>query len=437
MSSSSEKKSMNCFVCTERFNSGTHTAIKCPNEGCGYVACETCVCEYLLGQASNNPKCMSCRKDWSFEFLSEVTPESFHNKDYRIHRTKITREREESLMPTTQALVQTEKIRKDKEKKIKKIQNENALFMNIVRENNKKITDLRYERHHSQVLVDKKKEKFVRRCPVEECKGFLKASLKCGLCDGWACKDCHCAKTSRNDNDHKCNPETVATIKLLASDTKNCPSCAVPISKIEGCDQMFCVECHTAFSWKTGEIEKGVIHNPHFYQWQRQQNGGVAPRVRGDVRCGGIPQIWEIESALRRAGIDFPEVYECHRLIGHINNVVLYQYPNQPVGEDNTDLRIKYLMNELTNNAFISQLKKREKKREKDLAINMILTMFTGTLGDLFGNMLVIKPEEINNLIIQMIELRKYVNENLEKVRRRFNNKVPFINKQWQNLNKL
>jgi hypothetical protein len=192
-----------------------------------------------------------------------------------------------------------------------------------------------------------------------------------------------------------------------------------------------CVECHTAFSWNTGEIEKGVIHNPHFYQWQRQQNGGVAPRVRGDVRCGGIPQIWEIESAIKRAGIDFPEVFECHRLIGHINHVVLLNYPNQPLGEDNTDLRIKYLMNELTDNAFISQLKKKEKKREKDLAINMVLTMFTGTLGDLFGNMLVIKPEEINNLIIQMTELRKYVNENLEKVRRRFKNKVPYICQQW------
>jgi hypothetical protein len=37
---------------------------------------------------------------------------------------------------------------------------------------------------------------------------------------------------------------------------------------------MWCIECKTAFSWSKGTVEKGVIHNPHYYQWMRQ-NGGV------------------------------------------------------------------------------------------------------------------------------------------------------------------
>jgi hypothetical protein len=34
---------------------------------------------------------------------------------------------------------------------------------------------------------------------------------------------------------------------------------------------MWCVVCRTAFSWNTGLIEDGHIHNPHYYQFLREQ----------------------------------------------------------------------------------------------------------------------------------------------------------------------
>lgn len=42
-------------------------------------------------------------------------------------------------------------------------------------------------------------------------------------------------KNSRQDEDHKCDPGLVATVKLLSKDTKPCPYCATPIYKIHGC----------------------------------------------------------------------------------------------------------------------------------------------------------------------------------------------------------
>ena len=42
---------------------------------------------------------------------------------------------------------------------------------------------------------------------------------------------------------------------------------------VKNCDQMYCVCCNTAFSWKTGIIETGRIHNPHYYQHLRNIAG--------------------------------------------------------------------------------------------------------------------------------------------------------------------
>ena len=46
---------------------------------------------------------------------------------------------------------------------------------------------------------------------------------------------------------------------------------------VKNCDQMWCVECKTAFSWSKGTVEVGQVHNPHYFQWMRQ-NGGM-PRT--------------------------------------------------------------------------------------------------------------------------------------------------------------
>jgi hypothetical protein len=51
---------------------------------------------------------------------------------------------------------------------------------------------------------------------------------------------------------------------------------------------MFCVLCKTTFSWRTGKraSEDEVKHNPHFYQWQREQMA-VNERNPLDNPCEG------------------------------------------------------------------------------------------------------------------------------------------------------
>ena len=86
-----------------------------------------------------------------------------------------------------------------------------------------------------------------------------------------------------SDAQHTCNPDVRATAQLLDNDTRPCPRCSSLIHKIDGCDHMWCTQCHVSFSWDKGTIETSR-HNPHYYEWQRQQ--GDVRRNFGDFECG-------------------------------------------------------------------------------------------------------------------------------------------------------
>ncbi len=300
-------KFKDCNVCCFPTNGSTRKEIKCPF--CSFVCCKKCVRKHLVyipdepqGMIPDEPQCMNpeCKHEWTLEFLSEVTPKSFHNKEYRNHRVNILISRERSILPETQPMVEEELEKRKREKEIQLINQKKQLLQKQIRELERCAYNLRYENNRQGEKTERRH--FVKACPVDECRGFLSSQWKCGLCETWVCSKCHGIKEAKNDENHTCNEDEVKTAELFRKSAKPCPGCAVPIFKIEGCDQMWCVTCHTPFSWRTGKKATGTIHNPHYYEWQRKQNGGVAPRVAGDVRCGGLPRDHTIRSHLRQLG---------------------------------------------------------------------------------------------------------------------------------------
>ena len=129
-------------------------------------------------------------------------------------------------------------------------------------------------------VVTASKKEFIHGCPVNDCKGFLKSNWVCGLCDAQICDKCNIPKNVLKE--HECNTDDIATAKMLRKESKHCPGCSVRISKIDGCNQMWCVQCHTTFDWTTGKIETTRTHNPHYYEWLRRTQGSV-PREPGDT----------------------------------------------------------------------------------------------------------------------------------------------------------
>lgn len=415
---------VDCNICASKVLS----VVKCPF--CEFDACSKCIRRFLMEIEDSNPRCMNtnCKKVWSFEFLFENFPANFHNEKYRERRASILFGHEKSMLPATQPLAAEELRKRNIRQKIVSIQAEISELESKIRIKNAMIFDLgktfnRTEEKKENIV----KEIFVRACPVENCRGFLSTALKCGTCEGYACKHCHLPKNSKYDEDHKCNADTVATIKLLASDTKACPACSTPIYKIQGCDQMYCTQCHTAFSWNKGTIERGTIHNPHYYEWQRSQNRDG--RV-GDVVCGGVVPLEHLDRALLKTN-NKTSVLSAHRLVNHILYVELFPFPNNANPLDNTDLRVSFLLKEITEVQFISKIKQRMKKQEKDGSIHMILSMFTTIMSDLFGN-IVNDKNNILNHIHSMKELRTYTNTCLHKIRNRFKGVAPFITEEWQ-----
>ena len=232
---------------------------------------------------------------------------------------------------------------------------------------------------------------------------------------------------------------------------------------VRNCDQMWCTQdgCQTAFSWNTGHIVTGVVHNPHYYDWLRRQNNGQMPRQAGDIPCGGLPNAWQFTRLLQNTSLSVVEralIAHIHRCFGDIIHVRLPDFPARRLANTNKDIDVKYLMNELSELEWQKMLEQRETRFERKKEIGQILTTFahvgsemirtieaeatTATRHLLAGGTvasLVARPEMITFvaryrevLLPQVLDLRVYTNKSLAEMGKRSGCAFPQIDKEWR-----
>lgn len=430
-----------CGICIEPYNKVANTEVVCCF--CEKSACRRCV-QTFLTTSTNDPHCMHCSKLWERDFIDDNLTVTYRMNDYKKHRENILLDREIALMPATQH--RAEQIRSadkmDKEimppldAQLKGLYAESAALTLRVNNIYKLRNDAQYQirlLRTGQGEKAKVEATFVRKCPDGDCRGFLSTAWKCGLCSKWACPECHEIKGTERDVAHTCNPDNVATAKLLAKDSRPCPGCGTVITKIEGCDQMWCPQCHTPFSWRTGQKETGVVHNPHYYEWQRKQNGGVAPRVIGDVACGGIPQYHELRQRLTGLGTPLQNmILNFHRIVQHVQHVELPRYHNVFNENDNQDLRIEYLLGNTDADVLKVTIQQREKKREKERAMRRALEVLVQAGTDLLRRIMAETDLDKKKGIVDEIDaLRIYINDLLAKVNERLKLSVQQYKSDW------
>jgi len=409
---------------------------------------------------------MSCRAEWNRAHIQKVFTKVYCDTTYKKHRENVLLDRERGLLPATQPAAERHLQVINVTKEINKLEREKEKIRRIIPdplpegvfadsyEGRLHFLNCRYDIRGKQLIEDNKiaflhdkinlikgvtstntqveRREFIKACPANDCRGFLSSAWKCGLCEMWACPECHEMKGAERDVAHTCNPDVLATVRMMEDDTRQCPKCPALIFKIEGCDQMYCTQCHTAFSWRTGRVETGTIHNPHYYDYMRQRNGGVAPRNPGDIPCGGLIRNTTIMSALRKAHIDenheiYMALMDYHRIYNHIQHVELPKYVVRRIAE-NEDLRIKFLVNEIDEAAFKLELQKREKAVEKKQEIHQILTMYQTVVMDLLNSSQgLISLEQFEILNNELDEIRKYMNTQFITISKIYNCVVPNI----------
>ena len=418
----------NCDVCCEKFNKINHKKVDCPF--CDLQSCRACTQRYLLS-ISDDPHCMGCKNMWNREFVDMFCTRYFRNTELRRHRETILFEREKVLMPETQPEVERILAMRrihftinDQRKRLIELHQKHGIYLPITsnvpipqdilelrEEMEESYRELERMRHGGDLVVGEAPKKFVRKCPTEICKGFMNEDWFCGLCDRHFCEHCN----EQLEEGHTCDPDAVKTMELLKKDTKPCPKCGTMIQKLSGCAQMWCPDCHTAFDWRTGHIETGRIHNPHYMEFKR---GRISTREHGDIPCGGVPTFRELRE------MDAPEiVMRFASVLAILEREITYRYGDIYDG-DNRYLRVAYMLNELEDAAFKKELQRRDKQREQHRDINNIYRMVADTGGDLLRQY-VVEPSRIDDIMDIAIKLVNYANEVITIIRKRYNCTLP------------
>lgn len=446
-----------CTVCIELFNKQARRRVTCPY--CGFVACASCVGQYLC-TCNQDPHCMQCRRAWPLATQRTCgLTAAFVDGALRRAKEALIWDREQAMLPAAQVYVDLLRRRRHAQEHIKALAAVNVVSTadyiavrqqrqsaeHVVATANRRIALLdagqTLPAEDGETLEEAvKKKRFVQRCPQSACNGFVDGTFACGLCSATLCRRCRIvlqpagptATTKRVP--HTCDESVVESVKAMAKDTRACPGCAAPIFKVDGCNQMWCVSCNTAFDWATGDVVRGTIHNPHYYEWMRRTHGGAPPRTPGDT---GAPPL-HCETQL-------PPVHQMpyawmpiYRMLGELRDPMHGTYTLlQPRPVSTYPYRAQFLEAAIDAAEFKRLVFLAERRRQRKAEVAAVFQMFVDVATPLLWRVSRHGTAERDaDVALEMENLIGYVNTCLADIGRLYGTMAPAITRndaaQWR-----
>jgi hypothetical protein len=339
--------------------------------------------------------------------------------DWRTTRAGLLLNRERSFFPETMPLVALQIEKENLQEELRQIEDKERALRQRKNVIYRRIYDIDHP-NSNQPKVEEIKNSFkIRQCPTANCKGFLDISNgDCIICNTTSCLLCNVNK----EVEHECKSEDLETWQAIQRSSKPCPNCATRIQRSSGCAQMWCPGCHVAFNWNTGHIEKGPIHNPHFYEWADRL--GIRQPLHVNQNNGPCDnnRVWYYYSFTNVPANEKKSFRETHQRLNHIVNNEILILRNK-VQRNNTDLRIKFLRNHIQEEHYKKILIQREIQHQKDVRILETYDTLNLVIVPLLQQFM---NKEINyEILIQHFKnVEKFVNESINEINDTFRSKI-------------
>jgi len=414
-----------CSICVEPFNKRTRIRIACPT--CEVETCSHCI-KHFLTNNTITPKCMTCNARWTMEFLRKTLTKSFMDTHYKKHQTGCLLSEADTRIPIFQEELEKQRRIAEKHKEILDLETKIKKMQASITEKYRECSVIR-----NGTTEKKEREVFFMACPRVDCRGRVSSAYKCGLCTHWFCPECHGDKGTERDGEHECTEDNRETVKLLKQNTKPCPKCFMGIFKVNGCDQMWCVSCHTCFSWNTGHVLTGRVHNPHYFDFMRRNNNGHVPRAVGDIPCGGLPTIYEVQTRVNGwLGSSLfgeqksKQIMDMYRMVVHMSDVSIPRLHGQTAETDDVQIGVSYLKKAISREEWGQMLFLRARKRERSQQWLDLFQMAVDTSSSLFRD-LVGNQRDCDGTLSELNELIVYTNNHIDVLNKQYGTKRKHI----------
>ena len=227
-------------------------ALICPT--CQYTACIDCIQSCIVKY--DKVECISCHEPFTYVFIRSEFPASFVTSYIDNPRIKAIYDDQVRLIGIETAAI---KPLLQQLKKIKTGQANNDTYYSL-----RTIKDaIKYERKHLRLNVNGIVEYKCAGC--KQGVYTIEENMQCKNCKKFNCMKCESVVVENTL--HECNKSDLDTLAEIKKESIRCPKCHIWISKIDGCNDMFCTKCMTPFNYRTGLIIRKRFHNPHYQEY--------------------------------------------------------------------------------------------------------------------------------------------------------------------------